>query len=215
MSSTTHDPVVRAPGTHDDAHVHDDHHEHHEPGFAERWLFSTNHKDIGTLYLTFAVTTGIIGSLLSMLMRWDLMRPGMHVFHSGQQWNAVVTSHGLIMIFFMVMPALIGGFGNWFIPLMIGAPDMAFPRMNNLAFWFLPPAFIFAMLGLLVGAGSGVGWTIYPPLTNSVYQPGVAMDFTLFSLHLAGVSSILGAINFITTILNMRAPGLTLFVSGG
>jgi cytochrome c oxidase subunit 1 len=212
MSSTTRDPVVQDAGAHGvhDAHgLHDDHH-HHTPGFAERWLFSTNHKDIGTLYLTFAVTTGIIGSLLSMLMRWDLMRPGMHVFHSGQQWNAVVTSHGLIMIFFMVMPALIGGFGNWFIPLMIGAPDMAFPRMNNLAFWFLPPAFIFAMLGLLIGAGSGVGWTIYPPLTNSTYQPGVAMDFTLFSLHLAGASSILGAINFITTILNMRAPGMTL-----
>jgi len=195
MSSTTHDAV----------HAHDD----HRPSFARRWLMSTNHKDIGTLYLCFAVFSGLIGGGLSMLMRLELMRPGLQYFSSGQEWNAVITAHGLIMIFFVVMPALIGGFGNWFIPLMIGSPDMAFPRLNNISFWFLPPALCLVLTGLLLGQ-AGTGWTLYPPLSNATFEPGIGMDCTLFALHLAGASSLLGAINFITTIFNMRAPGLTM-----
>ena len=195
--------------THDDAHGHHDAHHDHKPGFVTRWLFSTNHKDIGTLYLIFAVFGGTVGGILSEIMRAQLMFPGNHVVDSGQEWNTIVTSHGLLMIFFSVMPALIGGFGNWFIPLMIGAPDMAFPRLNNISFWLLPPAFILIFTGLMMGE-SGSGWTLYPPLSNATYEPGPGMDCTLFALHLAGISSLLGAMNFITTIFNMRAPGMTL-----
>jgi cytochrome c oxidase subunit I len=185
---------------------------HHSryPGFATRWLMSTNHKDIGTLYLIFSVCAGIIGGILSVIMRVQLMHPGSQVVSSGQEWNTIVSTHGLVMIFFTLMPALMGGFGNWFVPLMIGAPDMAFPRLNNISFWLLVPAFAMIMTGLMLGQ-SGTGWTLYPPLSNSTYEPGIGMDFTLFALHLAGLSSLLGAINFITTIFNMRAPGMTMY----
>ncbi len=191
--------------THDHSHDHHD----HKPGFFTRWLCSTNHKDIGTLYLIFALIGATIGAILSEIMRAQLMFPNNHVVSTGQEWNTIVTSHGLVMIFFSVMPATFGGFGNYFIPLMIGAPDMAFPRLNNISFWLLPPALCLIIIGLLMSE-SGTGWTLYPPLSLSTYETGPGMDFTLFALHLAGISSLLGSINFITTIFNMRAPGMTL-----
>jgi cytochrome c oxidase subunit 1 len=192
------------------SHAHHDDHHDHKPGFVSRWFFSTNHKDIGTLYIIFALVAAVVGIGISLLMRIELMYPGMQIFSDGQMWNAYISAHGLIMVFFVVMPALIGGFGNWFVPIMIGAPDMAFPRMNNVSFWLLVPAFMLLAASLFVGEGPGAGWTIYPPLSDSTFHSGPAMDLALFSLHLAGASSIMGAANFITTIFNMRAPGMTL-----
>jgi cytochrome c oxidase subunit 1 len=203
----------------------------HTPTGWRRWVYSTNHKDIGLMYLIFAIVAGVVGGILSGLMRMELQEPGIQIFHGlaaitygvegdaaldagKHMYNVFTTAHALIMIFFSVMPATVGGFGNYFAPLMIGAPDTAFPRINNIAFWLLPPAFILLLLSLFFEGpsgfyGAGGGWTMYPPLSTTG-QPGPAMDFVILAIHVAGISSILGAINLITTIFNMRAPGMTI-----
>ena len=193
-----------APAHGHDSHDHGDH--HGAPHGLMRWVTTTNHKDIGTMYLWFSFIMFLVGGVMALTIRAELFEPGLQIV-SPEFFNTMTTYHGLIMVFGAIMPAFVG-FANWLIPLMIGAPDMAFPRMNNWSFWLLPPAGILLMSSfLLPGGAAGVGWTMYAPLTS---QMGPGMDTTIFAVHLLGMSSIMGSINIITTILNMRAPGMTM-----